>query len=126
MRAAKERKRIALSEGMRDVGGFVTDGCFGRHVVRLMAFPDGERLAVVVDGQQRRARTYRGVLRCMAEMVFSKMSPGAGIRPVNGSALKRGHTRARSADNRFAAGCDPLAAKIKGGGNEHIGGKTAY
>jgi hypothetical protein len=126
MRAAKERKRIARSSSLRDVGGLVTDGCLGNHVVRLMAFADGERLAVVVDGQQRRARTYRGILMCMAEMVFSKMSIGAGIRPVKGSALKRGHTRARSADNRFAAGCDPLAAKLKGGGNEHIGGKTAY
>lgn len=72
MRAAKERKRVALSECMRDVGWVVTDGCFGSHVVRLMAYPDGERLAVVVDGKHRQARTYRGMLRCIAEMVSEK------------------------------------------------------
>lgn len=73
MRAAKERKRIALSTSLKDVGGFVTDGCLGNHVVRFMAFPDGERLAVVIDWNHRKFRTYRGVLRCIAKMVINRM-----------------------------------------------------
>ena len=73
MRAAKERKRIARSSSLRDVGGFITDGCLGNHVVRLMAFADGERLAVVIDGNHRKFRTYRGVLRCIAEMISNRV-----------------------------------------------------
>ena len=72
MRSAKERIRIELSEQMRDVGGFITDGCLGNHNVRLMSYPDGERIAVTIDGKHRQARTYRGILRCIATMVSDK------------------------------------------------------
>jgi len=70
MRAAKERKRLAEAKAMRDVGGFVTDGCLGSHAVRLLAYTeDAPYLAIMVDGQARRPRTYRGIMRCMALMV---------------------------------------------------------
>jgi len=72
MRAAKERRRVERAEAVRDVGGFITDGCLGFHEVRLMVYPDGERLAVVVDGKHRQARTYRGILRCAATMISDK------------------------------------------------------
>ena len=70
--AARERKRIERSESMCDVGGFVTDGCLGIHSVRLLAYPGDERsVAVTVDGRHRAARTFRGVVRCMASMVMA-------------------------------------------------------
>lgn len=74
-RAAKERKRLDTAGQWQDVGGIVTDGCLGRHTIRLLAC-DGysdHRLAVVVDGRHRQARTYRGVLRCLARMVTRQM-----------------------------------------------------
>jgi hypothetical protein len=74
MRAAKERKRLAESEGLRDVGGFVTDGNLGQHTVRLLAWPGDERaMAIRVDGRERRPRTCRGVWRCMAVMIAGKI-----------------------------------------------------
>ena len=33
MRAAKNRKRMECTTAMRDVGGFVTDGCLGAHLL---------------------------------------------------------------------------------------------
>lgn len=72
MAAAKRRKRIAEAESMRDVGGFVTDGCLGAHAVRLLAWPEDVRaVAVVVNGHHRRPRTFGGLVRCMAEMLSS-------------------------------------------------------
>ena len=74
MRAAKERKRIEQAASMRDVGGFVTDGCLGNHAVRLLAYPgDTRHLAVVLDGRHRQARTLAGIKRCMAEMIRGKI-----------------------------------------------------
>lgn len=59
----------------RDVGGLTTDGVLGKHTVRLMACDEwsAERLAVVVDGQHRQARTVRGVARVMGEMIGGKL-----------------------------------------------------
>lgn len=72
MRAAKERKRVERAEAMRDVGGLVTDGCLGTHTIRLLAWPgDDRRVAVVVDGQHRQARTMRGVWRCLCRMIVN-------------------------------------------------------
>lgn len=71
--AASARLRMEVTHEWRDVGGMTTDGVLGAHTVRLMAcdeWSDG-RLAVVVDGQHRRARTLRGVVRCMARMVMA-------------------------------------------------------
>ena len=65
---------MARAESLRDVGGFVTDGVLGVHAVRLLAKDDEVKyLAVSVDGQAKASRTYRGVLRCMAEMVARKV-----------------------------------------------------
>jgi len=62
---------MAEVDALLDVGGFVTDGCLGTHVVRLLAYPgDERRLAVTVDGRHRQARTLRGIVRCMAEMIY--------------------------------------------------------
>ena len=73
MRAAKARRRMEQTAAMRDVGGLVTDGCLGAHTVRLLAWPDDtRRLAVVVDGQHRQARTRRGIVRCVAAMIERK------------------------------------------------------
>ena len=73
MRAAKDRIRMERTAAMRDVGGIVTDGCLGAHVVRLMAFDaDEKHLAVVVDGRHRKARTLRGLVRCMARMIVAR------------------------------------------------------
>ena len=70
MRAAKARKRIERAESMVDCGGLVTDGCLGNHTIRLLAWPDdGQRVAIVVDGQHRQARTLRGVWRSIATMI---------------------------------------------------------
>ena len=69
--ATREAKRLANVAAMRDVGGFVTDGCLGTHTVRLLTWPHERRhVAVVVDGQHRQARTLRGVARIVAEMIF--------------------------------------------------------
>ena len=73
--AARERLRIERASAWKDVGGFVTDGALGKHAVRLLASESyGPRLAVTVDGRHREARTLRGVLRCMSNMVFAEMS----------------------------------------------------
>jgi hypothetical protein len=70
-RARKRQERVAE---MSDVGGLVTDGCLGEHRIRLLAWPGEERrLAVVVDGRHRQARTLRGVVRCVAEMVVGRL-----------------------------------------------------
>lgn len=72
--AARERKRLAYAESLRDCGGIATDGCLGAHTIRLLAYPDSPRaVAVVFDGQHRRPRTLRGVLRCIAKMIGNKL-----------------------------------------------------
>jgi len=72
--AGRERVRLERAVGLRDVGGVSMDGCLGVHSVRLLAWPDDSgRLAVVVDGKHRKARTVRGVLRCLAMMIVGGM-----------------------------------------------------
>ena len=74
MREAKERNRLAEAATLRDCGGIVTDGCIGSHNIRLLAYPDTPRaVAVVLDGQHRRPRTLRGVLRCIAKMIGAQL-----------------------------------------------------
>jgi hypothetical protein len=74
---ARARLRRERAEAWRDVGGFVTDGALGRHVVRLLAREGyGPRLAVTVDGEHRDARTLRGVVRRMGIMVWGGMATG--------------------------------------------------
>jgi hypothetical protein len=75
---AKARKRMAEGEAMTDVGGLVTDGCLGKHSIRLLAWPGEARsVAVVCDGQHRRPRSLRGVQRCIAMMLSRHLTPEA-------------------------------------------------
>lgn len=67
--AAKERKRLAEADGLVEAGGCVTWGCMVHHDIRLLAYPDGRHVAVVVDGVHKRPRTLRGVWRCLARMI---------------------------------------------------------
>lgn len=71
---ARRRKRSERAASMVDVGGIRTDGCMGEHTIRLLAWPNEDlHYAVVVDGEHRMARTYRGVLRCVSKMLYAKM-----------------------------------------------------
>jgi len=70
MRSAKARRRREAVASWRDVGGFVSDGVLGAHEVRLLCREDYPALAVVVDGRARRPRSLRGVVRCLARMVW--------------------------------------------------------
>ena len=75
MRAAKARKRMEQGSTMLDVGGITTDGLFGAHSIRLLSYGYGEpRYAITVDGEHRQARTERGILRCLAKMIYRKVS----------------------------------------------------
>ena len=75
MRAAKERKRMEFGSTLHDCGGFTTDGIFGSHSIRVLSYGDGGRhYAITVDGEHRQARTERGILRCVAQMIFKKVS----------------------------------------------------
>ena len=75
MRAAKERKRMERVNAMTDVGGITTDGILGAHSIRILSYGDeGRHYAITVDGEHRQARTERGILRCMAEMIFAKIT----------------------------------------------------
>ena len=75
--AARERIRMERAGTWTDVGGLSTDGVLGKHSVRLLASEHyGPRLAVTVDGRHRDARTLRGVIRCIALMVFDEMTKG--------------------------------------------------
>lgn len=66
---------MSETEALRDVGGCVTDGCLGDHTIRLLAWPDEDRhYAVTVDGEHRQARTLRGVVRVLAEMVYGRIA----------------------------------------------------
>jgi hypothetical protein len=67
--AARQAKRLAESESLIESGGLLTWGCLGHHDIRLLAYPDGRHVAVVVDGVQKRPRTLRGVWRVLAGMV---------------------------------------------------------
>ena len=74
MRAAKERKRMERVSAMIDVGGIRTDGILGEHFIRILSYGDGGRhYAITVDGEHRTARTERGILRCLARMLFVKI-----------------------------------------------------
>ena len=72
MRAAKDRNRIAAAEHAQDAGGITTDGCLGNHTVRLLHRGDDRHYMIVCDGRHRQPRTYRGVIRCVAEMMARK------------------------------------------------------
>lgn len=73
--AAKERKRMEFGSTLHDCGGFTTDGIFGSHSIRVLSYGDGVRhYAITVDGEHRQARTERGILRCVAQMIFKKVS----------------------------------------------------
>jgi len=73
--AAKARKRMERTSAMRDVGGIATDGILGSHSIRLLSYGDGEpHYAITVDGEHRQARTERGILRCVAQMIFKQVS----------------------------------------------------
>ena len=73
--AAKARKRMERVSAMTDVGGITTDGILGSHSIRLLSYGDGGRhYAITVDGEHRQARTERGILRCVAQMIFKKVS----------------------------------------------------
>ena len=75
MRSAKERRRRARLVSMIPCGEILTSGCFGSHVIRLAAFPDDSgRVAVNVDGAERRPRTLRGVRVVLAQMIFKSMT----------------------------------------------------
>lgn len=68
---ARARLRHERAGAWRDVGGCVTDGVLGAHVIRLLARDSyGPRLAVTVDGEHRDARTLRGVVRRLGLMVW--------------------------------------------------------
>ena len=74
-RAAKERKRMERVNAMTDVGGITTDGILGAHSIRILSYGDeGRHYAITVDGEHRQARTERGILRCMAAMIFAKIT----------------------------------------------------
>lgn len=72
---ARRRKRMEFGSTMHDVGGITTDGLFGAHSIRLLSYGDAEpHYAIVVDGEHRLARTERGILRCVAQMVYAKIT----------------------------------------------------
>jgi len=75
MRATKERKRMERVSAMTDVGGITTDGILGDHSIRILSYGDeGRHYAITVDGEHRQARTERGILRCVTQMIFKKVS----------------------------------------------------
>jgi hypothetical protein len=76
MRAAKDRKRITEAPALVECGGLLTWGALGNHDIRLLAYPDGRQVAVVVDGAHKRPRTLRGVWRVIGEMVWRGMQKG--------------------------------------------------
>lgn len=43
MRAAKDRKRMERTAALTDVGGIATDGLFGAHSIRILAYADDEK-----------------------------------------------------------------------------------
>lgn len=72
--AAKERKRMERVSAMTDVGGIRTDGILGEHSIRILSYGDAEpHYAIVVDGEHRLARTERGIIRCIARMIYRKV-----------------------------------------------------
>ena len=74
MRSATERKRMEFGSTMLDVGGITTDGLLGAHSIRLLSYGDGgNHYAITADGKHRMARTERGILRCLARMVYGRV-----------------------------------------------------
>lgn len=85
MRAAKDRIRMDRTAGMTDVGGIATDGLFGAHTIRILAYGDGEpHYAITVDGEHRPARTERGILRSLARMVHGRIERAKAVKAING------------------------------------------
>lgn len=61
---------------LHDCGGFTADGIFGSHSIRVLSYGDGEpHYAITVDGEHRCARTERGIIRCLAKMIYRKVKP---------------------------------------------------
>jgi hypothetical protein len=78
---ARHRKRMEFGATLHDVGGITTDGLFGAHSIRLLSYGDEDpHYAITVDGEHRTARTERGILRLIAEMVYRKIQRGAAVR----------------------------------------------
>jgi len=73
--SARRRKRMEFSSTMLDVGGITTDGLLGAHSIRLLSYGDGgNHYAITVDGEHRQARTERGIIRCLARMVYGRVN----------------------------------------------------
>lgn len=74
MRAAKERKRVAVAAEAACVGVISFDGALfgGRHEMRLLMSDDySERYMMVeIDGQAHRPRTVEGLRRLLARRLF--------------------------------------------------------
>lgn len=82
---ARRRIRMERVAGMTDVGGITTDGLFGAHTIRILAYAGDEPLcAITVDGQHRQARTQRGILRLLARMVYGRMERAKTAAAING------------------------------------------
>ena len=65
---------------MTDVGGITTDGILGKHFIRILSYGDeGRHYAITVDGEHRQARTERGILRCVAQMIFKEDQEKIGV-----------------------------------------------
>jgi len=67
MCAAKARKRHEQAAALVCVGTIITAGILGNHIIRLMDSDEGI-LWPEVDGQLRRPRTAKGVLRVLGEI----------------------------------------------------------
>lgn len=72
--AAKARKRMAEVGEMTEIGTIYTSGVFGAHSIHALARSDRDErwLYIVCDHQAKRPRTLRGVLRCLAKMVYEQ------------------------------------------------------
>ena len=71
-RAAKDRKRMASPVILSEVAGLHTYGSLGVHHVQVMHNDeDTAQLLIVVDHILRKPRTFRGVIRCISEMVWN-------------------------------------------------------
>lgn len=78
MRAAKERKRMSESCDTEHVGTVIIDGPLfnGRHVIKRLyrcGYSDTQ-IIIDIDGKQRRPRSYRGVLRLLANAIHPTTS----------------------------------------------------
>ena len=69
------RSNAHLSGGTPSAPSDCSHGILGKHFIRILSYGDGGRhYAITVDGEHRQARTERGILRCVAQMIFKKVS----------------------------------------------------